>query len=126
MSMCCVWQLFSNVVGTDSAAWVQDFFFGSIWEVCIIMDDMNAKIEEGEDLESGLGRYGLGTRNERGERLANFCEANNMMITNTLFQQPSRRRYTWKITFWWTKLGGQQSQMLIQDLELMMTQTTFY
>ena len=58
------------------------------------MGDMNAKIGEGEDLESGVGRYGLGTQNERGEMLANFCKAKNMMITNTLFQQPPRRRYT--------------------------------
>ena len=56
------------------------------------MGDMNAKIGEGEDLESGVGRYGLGTRNERGEILANFCKANNMMSTT----QPPRRRYTWK------------------------------
>ena len=43
-----------------------------------------------------MGRCGLNTHIERDEMLANFCRANNMMITNTLFQQPPRRTYTGK------------------------------
>ena len=42
-----------------------------------------------------IGPYGLGERNERGDKLALFCQANEMKITNTFFQQPLRRRYTW-------------------------------
>ena len=64
-------------------------------EVCIIMGDLNAKVGEGEDKECGIGPYGLGTRNERGDMLAAFCQANNLIITNTLFQQHPTKRYTW-------------------------------
>ena len=35
-------------------------------------------------------------RNDRGERLVEFCRRNNLMVTNTWFQQENRRRYTWK------------------------------
>ena len=49
----------------------------------LIMGDMNGKIGEGEDLESGVGHYGLGTRNETGGMLVNFSKAINII---TLFQ----------------------------------------
>ena len=64
-------------------------------EICIVMGDLNAKVGEGEDRDSGIGPFGHGVRNERGDLLANFCQANDLVITNTLFQQPLRRRYTW-------------------------------
>ena len=64
-------------------------------EMCIIMGDFNAKIGEGEDRECGIGPYGLGERNERGDLLASFCQANNLTVTNTLFQHRNSRRYTW-------------------------------
>ena len=59
------------------------------------MGDFNAKIGEGEDRECGIGPYGLGERNERGDLLASFCQANNLTVTNTLFQHRNSRRYTW-------------------------------
>ena len=61
----------------------------------IIMGDFNAKVGQGQLKDSGLGPYGLGQRNERGERLLSFCKINNFAITNTHFQQHKRRRYTW-------------------------------
>ena len=64
-------------------------------EICIVMGDFNAKVGEGEDPECGIGPYGLGERNERGDMLATFCQANELCVTNTLFKQPNRRRYTW-------------------------------
>ena len=64
-------------------------------EICIIMGDFNAKLGEGKEPESGIGPYGLGERNERGDLLASFCRANNLLVTNTCFNQPYRRRYTW-------------------------------
>ena len=38
----------------------------------------------------------MGKRNERGERLLEFCKTNKLMVTNTWFQQEKRRRHTWK------------------------------
>ena len=63
-------------------------------EVCIIMGDFNAKVGEGKNKEFGVGPYGLGERNERGDMLAAFSQANNLAIFNTLFQQNPRKRYT--------------------------------
>uniref|UniRef100_A0A3B3TC35 Endonuclease/exonuclease/phosphatase domain-containing protein n=1 Tax=Paramormyrops kingsleyae TaxID=1676925 RepID=A0A3B3TC35_9TELE len=41
------------------------------------------------------GKFGFGVQNEAGHRLVEFCQENTMVIENTLFQQPKRRRYTW-------------------------------
>ena len=42
------------------------------------------------------GKFGLGMQNEAGQRLIEFCQENSLVITNTLFQQQKKRRYTWK------------------------------
>ena len=41
------------------------------------------------------GKFGLGIRNEAGQRLIEFCQENALVIVNTLFQQHKRRLYTW-------------------------------
>ena len=64
-------------------------------EVCIMMGDLNAKVGEGADLDCGIGPYGLGTRNNNGQKLAELCQANNLILTNTLFCHHRRNRYTW-------------------------------
>ena len=64
-------------------------------EVVIAMGDFNAKVGCGEHLDI-TGQFGLGSRNERGSRLLQFCEENNMMIANTYFQHPKRRLYIWR------------------------------
>ena len=63
-------------------------------EATCIMGDFNAKV--GTTLENTVGRYGLGDTNERGERLIEFCQQHNLVITNTWFQQHPRRLYTWQ------------------------------
>ena len=53
----------------------------------IIIGDFNAKIGKKED-DSGsiyVGPYGIGKRNDRGERLLNWAEENKMYIANTMF-----------------------------------------
>ena len=42
-----------------------------------------------------MGKFGLGVQNEAGQRLAEFCQENALIIANTLFQQHKRRLYTW-------------------------------
>ena len=41
------------------------------------------------------GKFGLGIRNEAGQKLIVFCQENALVIANTLFQQHKRRLYTW-------------------------------
>lgn len=67
-------------------------------EPLIVLGDFNAKVGSTKN-ESGLrhivGLYGLGTRNDRGERLIQFAADNNLTIMNTVFKQHPRRLYTW-------------------------------
>ena len=62
--------------------------------VCIMMGDLNAKVGEGADLDCGIGPYGR-NRNNNGQKLAELCQANNLILTNTLFCHHRRNRYTW-------------------------------
>jgi len=61
----------------------------------VVMGDWNAVVGEGEQ-EGIIGKFGLGSRNERGEKLTEFCKRQRLVATNTWFQQEKRRRYTWK------------------------------
>src|SRR5215471_11724490 len=61
----------------------------------VILGDWNAVIGEGKE-EKVVGRFGVGKRNERGEKLVEFCKRRKLMVSNTWFEQPKRRRYTWK------------------------------
>ena len=61
----------------------------------MIMGDWNAVVGEGAEGKV-IGKYGLGNRNGRGEKLAEFCERKELMATNIWFQHEKRRRYTWK------------------------------
>ena len=64
-------------------------------EVRIAMGDFNAKV--GKHSEPGVtGVYGLGTKNEQGEILIEWCRTHYMSILNTTFNQHKRRLYTWK------------------------------
>lgn len=59
------------------------------------MGDFNSKIGKG-GFEDIVGSFGLGERNERGNRLLHFCQEENMKVTNTWFCLPPRRLYTWR------------------------------
>src|SRR6476469_9680538 len=61
----------------------------------IVMGDFNAAVGEGKE-DRVVGKYGLGKRNDKGESLIEFCKSQNLVITNTWFEQEKRRRYTWK------------------------------
>ena len=65
-------------------------------DVLFIIRDWNAKvgIQETPGV-TGVLQFGLGVQNEAGQRLIEFCQENELVIANTLFQQPKRRLYTW-------------------------------
>lgn len=64
-------------------------------EITLVMGDFNAKVGRLK-VEGHTGSFGLGERNDRGDRLIEFCQDKNLIITNTLFKLPNRRLYTWK------------------------------
>ena len=60
------------------------------------MGDFNAKIgikDKNENLE-WIWPYGIGIRNDRGERLLDFAANNKLFVTNTFFQKPASRYLT--------------------------------
>ena len=74
-------------------------------DVLFIIGDWNAKVGS-QETPGVIGKFGLETRNEAGQRLIEFCQENALVIANTFFQQHKRRLYTW------TSLDGQyQSQI---------------
>lgn len=61
-------------------------------ENLIVIGDWNAIVGE----EKVMNLYGLGKRNDIGERTLEFCAKYNLTATNTCFNH-HQRRYTWKI-----------------------------
>ena len=54
-------------------------------DVLFITGDWNAKVGS-QETPGVTGKFGLGIRNEAGQRLIEFCQENALVITNTLFQ----------------------------------------
>ena len=63
-------------------------------DVLFIIGDWNVKVGSRET-PGVTGKFGLGIRNEAGQKLIEFCQENTLVIANTLFQQHKRRLYTW-------------------------------
>ena len=63
-------------------------------DVLFIIGDWNAKVGS-QETPGVTGKFGLGVRNEAGQKLIEFCQQNSLVIANTLFQQHKRRFYTW-------------------------------
>ena len=64
--------------------------------VLFIIGDWNAKVGS-QEIPGVTGKFGLGVRNEAGQRLIEFCQENALVIANTLFQQYKKRLYTWTL-----------------------------
>ena len=104
-------------------------------DVLFIIGDWNAK-GGSQETPGVTGKFGLGMRNEAGQRLIEFCQKNALVIANTLFQQHKRRLYTWTVPEgqhrnqidyilcsqrWRSSIQSQK-----QDQELTMAQVTNY
>ena len=63
-------------------------------DVLFIIGDWNAKVGN-QEIPGVTGIFGLGIRNEAGQRLIEFCQENALVIAKTLFQQHKRRLYIW-------------------------------
>ena len=53
--------------------------------------DFNAKIGKG----APIGMFALGDRNDNGDRLVHFAQANGLMAANATKRQHPRHQYTW-------------------------------
>ena len=63
-------------------------------DVLFIIGEWNAKVGS-QETPGVTGKFGHGVWNEAGQRLIEFCQENELVIANTLFQQHKRRLYTW-------------------------------
>ena len=53
-------------------------------DVLFIIEDWNAKVES-QETPGVTGKFGLGIRNEAGEKLIEFCQENALVIPNTIY-----------------------------------------
>lgn len=88
---------------TSSEEDIEDFYSGlddvvrqcKHHEVLIVIGHFNAKVGNMETY-GVTGKFGLGERNVRGEKLVEWAEVNNLVVGNTLFKQHTRRLWTWE------------------------------
>ena len=59
----------------------------------IIIGDFNAKVGDREEKKI-IGKFGLGDRNDNGERLVELCQRQNLIISDTWFEQ-KESGHTW-------------------------------
>ena len=69
-------------------------------DVLFIIGDWNAKVGS-QETPGVTGKFGLGIRNEAGQRLLESCQEKALVIANTLFQKHKRRLHM-DITRWST------------------------
>ena len=68
-------------------------------DVLFIIGDWNAKVGN-QETPGVTGKFGLGIRNEAGQRLIEFCQENALVIRNTLFQKHKEKTLYMDITRW--------------------------
>ena len=78
-----------QVVST-SCVW-ETMFLHTLQSVILLIFTMLG----GQQIPRVTGKVGLGVQNEAGQRLAEFCQENALVIANNLFQQHKSRLYTW-------------------------------
>ena len=60
------------------------------------MGDFNARVgKDYSSWENVLGRHGVGSENSNGTLLLSLCSQNELIITNTIYQQATRHKTTW-------------------------------
>ncbi|XP_072042903.1 uncharacterized protein [Amphiura filiformis] len=75
-------------------------------DMLIILGDWNAKVCKCDIKSRLIGKFRLGERNDRGDSLEEFCQANDLIVGNTFFQQHPRRLWTW-----WSPWGNVKNQI---------------
>ena len=66
-------------------------------DVLIVMGDLNARVgNDTEVWEEILGKHGEVACNENGGRLLQFCNENNLVVSNSWFQHKRIHQFTWE------------------------------
>ena len=68
-------------------------------KMVIIAGDFNSKVGARIKEDICVGNFSKGRRNQNGEALISFCEANSLFIMNSRFQHPARHQTTWQGQF---------------------------
>lgn len=72
----------------------------------IILGDFNAKTGKAwKDHQENMGKYGKGELNSNGKELLDFCNRQNLVLTNTLFRHKMAHRTTWESSLTNTESG---------------------
>ena len=65
-------------------------------DMIVVMGDLNAKVgNNNTNREEVMGRFGVGVMNDNGERLCDFCSANGLVVTGTIFPHREIHKLTW-------------------------------
>jgi hypothetical protein len=63
----------------------------------LVIGDLNAKVgDDNTNYERAMGKHGCGTMNNNGERLADFCLNNDLVIGGTIFPHKNIHKLTWQ------------------------------
>jgi len=81
-------------------------------DIKIVMGDFNAKVGSVRT-DTTVGPFGVGDRNDRGERLMGWCKQHSLAVMNTWFKNHPRRCWTWKSPG--DRARNQIDYILIQD-----------
>ena len=87
-------QVYAPTTNVEDAEWfyeeLQDLLeLTPLKDILFIIGDWNAKVRSQEIL-GVTGKFGLGVKNEAGQRLTEFCQEKALVIANTLSQQHKR------------------------------------
>nr|KAG5706894.1 hypothetical protein BaRGS_021400 [Batillaria attramentaria] len=70
---------------------------GGAKDMTILMGDFNAKIgSDNTGYENTMGTHGLGQMNENGERFADLCALNQLVIGGSIFPHKRIHKATWR------------------------------
>ena len=68
-------------------------------DVLFTIGDWNAKVGS-QEIPGVTGKFGLGIRNEAGQRLIEFCQQNTLVIANTSLSTTQEKSLHMDITRW--------------------------
>ena len=66
-------------------------------DMIVLMGNLNTRIgSNNANREEVVGKFGVGVMNDSREKLCDFCSANGLVITGTLFPHKEMHKLTWR------------------------------